>query len=70
MKRKSPRQVGRPPIGERAAGIYPIRLPDEIVDAVDAYVEREGIRWRAEGIRQLLELGLGLTKKKGQHRDQ
>jgi metal-responsive CopG/Arc/MetJ family transcriptional regulator len=50
--------MGRPPMGERRAGIYPMRLTDEIIAAVDAYVERERLKTRSEAFRRLVEIGL------------
>ncbi len=56
-------------MGEKRAGIYPMRLPDEIVTAVDAYAAREGKKTRSEAFRELVELGLAAaakrTKKRG-----
>jgi hypothetical protein len=50
--------MGRPPLGEKPAGIFPVRLPDEIVMAIDAFAKREAIKGRSEAIRRLVELGL------------
>jgi metal-responsive CopG/Arc/MetJ family transcriptional regulator len=55
--------MGRPPkLGEKRAGIYPMRLPDEIINAVDAFAEREGMKTRSEAFRRLLEIGLAVSK--------
>jgi metal-responsive CopG/Arc/MetJ family transcriptional regulator len=35
-----------------------MRLTDEIIAAVDAYVEREGLKTRSEAFRRLVEIGL------------
>jgi metal-responsive CopG/Arc/MetJ family transcriptional regulator len=56
--------MGRPPMGERRAGIYPMRLTDEIVAAVDAFVEREELKSRSEAFRQLVEIGLEAAAKR------
>jgi metal-responsive CopG/Arc/MetJ family transcriptional regulator len=57
------KKMGRPPMGEKRAGIYPMRLPDEIITAVDAYAEREGMKTRSEAFRRLVELGLATAKR-------
>jgi metal-responsive CopG/Arc/MetJ family transcriptional regulator len=62
--RKSRKKMGRPPMGEEAASIYPMRLPNEIVTAVDAYAEREGIKTRSEAFRRLVEIGLAADAKR------
>jgi Arc/MetJ-type ribon-helix-helix transcriptional regulator len=62
--RKSGKKMGRPPLGEKAAGIFPVRLPDEIVMAIDAFAEREAIKMRSEAIRRLVELGLATAAAK------
>jgi metal-responsive CopG/Arc/MetJ family transcriptional regulator len=56
--------MGRPTMGEKAAGVYPMRLPDEIIVAVDAYAEREGVKNRSEAFRRLVELGLAAELKR------
>jgi Arc/MetJ-type ribon-helix-helix transcriptional regulator len=61
--RKSGKRMGRPPLGEKAARIFPVRLPDEIVMAIDAFAEREAIKMRSEAIRRLVELGLATAAK-------
>jgi metal-responsive CopG/Arc/MetJ family transcriptional regulator len=55
--------VGRPPIGDKAASLYAMRLPDELIAELDAYAEREGIKSRSEAVRRLLESALKATKR-------
>lgn len=60
---KSRKKMGRPPkLGEKRAGIYPMRLPDEVITAVDAFAEREGMKTRSEAFRRLVEIGLAASK--------
>jgi hypothetical protein len=59
----SGRKVGRPPIGDKAASLYAMRLPDELIAELDAYAEREGIKSRSEAVRRLLESALKPTKR-------
>ncbi len=40
-----------------------MRLPDEIITAVDAYAEREGMKTRSEAFRRVVELGLVAAKR-------
>jgi metal-responsive CopG/Arc/MetJ family transcriptional regulator len=56
-------------MGERRAGIYPMRLTDEIITAVDAYVEREGLKTRSEAFRRLVETGLESVAKQARRKD-
>jgi metal-responsive CopG/Arc/MetJ family transcriptional regulator len=50
--------MGRPPVGEAPASVYSMRLPDELIEAVDAYAEREIIKTRSEAVRRLVEQAL------------
>lgn len=50
------RSPGRPPIGSRVS----VRLPDELLDRVDAEAEQSGAS-RAATVRRLIEGGLGDT---------
>jgi predicted DNA binding CopG/RHH family protein len=47
---------GRPPSGGRDPGVH-IRLPEEMLTAIDAKSADEGIS-RSEAIRRMVELGL------------
>jgi hypothetical protein len=51
-------EMGRRPIGEKAANFFGLRLPDEIATRVDAYAKCMGIKTRSEAARSLLMLGL------------
>jgi hypothetical protein len=55
---KSKKKMGRPPIGERPSGVFPFRLPEETIAAVDGFAEREGIKTRSEAVRCLPPRGL------------
>jgi len=50
--------MGRPRIGKKPAVIVPMRLPEEIIKAVDAYARSEAIKSRAEAFRRLVEEAL------------
>lgn len=62
--------MGRPPIGERSAPLFVMRLPDELADAVKAYAqyleEHEGGRkvTRSEAARRLIEIGLSTEERR------
>jgi hypothetical protein len=58
------KKVGRPPIGDKAAKMHAMRLPDELLDELDAYADREGLKTRSEAIRALLEAALKADAKK------
>ena len=61
--------MGRPPIGDKAASLYAMRLPDELIAEIDAYAEREGVRSRSEAVRRLLESALkGARKPRGKRK--
>jgi hypothetical protein len=51
---------GRPPSGGRDPGVH-IRLPEEMLAAIDAKSAEEGIG-RSETIRRLVEIGLKAKK--------
>jgi len=50
--------MGRPRIGKKPAVIVPMRLPEEIIKAVDAFAKSEAITSRAEAFRRLVEEAL------------
>jgi metal-responsive CopG/Arc/MetJ family transcriptional regulator len=50
--------MGRPRIGKNPAVIVPMRLPEEIIRAVDTYAKGEAIKSRAEAFRRLVEEAL------------
>jgi len=52
------KKIGRPRIGKKPAVIVPMRLPEEIIKAVDAYARSEAIKSRAEAFRRLVEEAL------------
>jgi Ribbon-helix-helix protein, copG family len=52
------KKMGRPRIGAKPAMVVPIRLPEEIIKAVDAYAKSEVIKSRAEAFRRLVEEAL------------
>jgi metal-responsive CopG/Arc/MetJ family transcriptional regulator len=45
-----------------------MRLTDEIIAAVDAYVERERLKTRSEAFRRLVEIGLETVAKRAKPR--
>jgi metal-responsive CopG/Arc/MetJ family transcriptional regulator len=49
---------GRPRIGKTVAPAIPIRFPEEITRAVDAWGKRNKVKTRSEAIRRLVERGL------------
>jgi Ribbon-helix-helix protein, copG family len=51
---------GRPPSGGRDPGVH-IRLPKEMIEAIDAYSAAEQVN-RSEGIRRLVEIALGRAR--------
>jgi Arc/MetJ-type ribon-helix-helix transcriptional regulator len=55
---RTPKKKRPPVLGEKAARVLPIRLPDEMIVAVDEFAARGSIKGRSEAIRRLLELGL------------
>ncbi|MGY4567534.1 ribbon-helix-helix protein, CopG family [Bradyrhizobium sp. USDA 3256] len=50
---------GRPPSGGRDPGVH-IRLPEEMIEAIDAYSTTQSVS-RSEAIRRLVEIGLKKT---------
>ena len=52
----APKRRGRPPSGGRDPGVH-IRLPEDLLAAIDRLAAAEGIS-RSEAIRRLCELGL------------
>lgn len=50
--------LGRPPIGKKAATLYALRLPDEIVRDVKAYTKANGLKSQSAAIRQMIEVVL------------
>jgi metal-responsive CopG/Arc/MetJ family transcriptional regulator len=56
--------MGRPPISAKAATLYAMRLPDELIAELDAYAEREGIANRSEAVRRLLGEALNAAKRR------
>jgi len=52
----APKRRGRPPSGGRDPGVH-IRLPEDLLAAIDRLAAEEGIS-RSEAIRRLCELGL------------
>lgn len=47
-----PKRVGRPPTGQDP--VTPVRLPKEIVAALDKFVDGDAIPTRSEAIRHIL----------------
>jgi hypothetical protein len=58
-------KMGRPPIGDRAAKLHAMRLPDKLLDELDAYAERNGGKTRSEAIRELLQAALKADARRG-----
>jgi Ribbon-helix-helix protein, copG family len=56
----APKRRGRPPSGGRDPGVH-IRLPKEMIEAIDAYSAAEQVN-RSEGIRRLVEIALGRAR--------
>jgi Ribbon-helix-helix protein, copG family len=52
----APKRRGRPPSGGRDPGVH-IRLPKEMIAAIDAYSAAGQVN-RSEAIRRLVEIGL------------
>jgi Ribbon-helix-helix protein, copG family len=61
-------EMGRPPISDKAASLYAMRLPDELIAELDAYAEREGIENRSEAVRRLLWQALAAAKKRAKRK--
>ncbi|WP_126257777.1 ribbon-helix-helix protein, CopG family [Bradyrhizobium sp. LVM 105] len=56
----APKRRGRPPSGGRDPGVH-IRLPEQMIEAIEAYSTSEGTT-RSEAIRRLVEIGLKAKK--------
>jgi hypothetical protein len=57
------RRRGRPATGQMP--VFPLRLPDTVLDDVDDWIQKEGVKMsRSEAIRRLLALGLAATGRK------
>jgi metal-responsive CopG/Arc/MetJ family transcriptional regulator len=56
--KKASKSPGRPRIYKDVAEVLPVRLPKELVKAIDAYAKAGGIKGRSAVIRQFIEAGL------------
>lgn len=52
------KRTGRKPIGEKAAKVVAMRLPEEIINDVKAYAKEQGIKHQSIAFRRLVERGL------------
>jgi len=57
------KKTGRKPIGERAAKVYSVRLPEEIVHDLKAYAKEQGIKHQGVALRRLVEQALQRGKR-------